>query len=238
MLFVIPVMFLVIVAAIIFGVIRQRKAEQARIAALAAFAGSRGMTFSVDDPLNLPGLLSGMSPFNIGHDRAAGNVLQGDCGGRRLILFDFKYVTTETHTDAKGNTTTSEESHYLSACLHPLEFPFPSLVIRHEGFFDKVGEFFGSDAIKFESDEFSRRFHVKSSDRKFAYAVCNPQMMEWLLANQGWHMEFTDGWWLLITGSRWKPEQFQAASDVTLKFFDLIPEFVWKEYRERAGNGG
>ena len=37
------------------------------------------------------------------------------------------------------------------------------------------------DDIDFESDEFSRKFYVQSSDRKFAYDVLHPRMMEFLL---------------------------------------------------------
>jgi hypothetical protein len=47
----------------------------------------------------------------------------------------------------------------------------------------------GEDEIKLESAEFSRVYCVRSGDKRFAYDVCNPQMMEYLLANRGLEIE-------------------------------------------------
>src|ERR1035441_7551738 len=45
------------------------------------------------------------------------------------------------------------------------------------------------DDIKFESAEFARTYRVQSKDKRFAYDVCNPQMIEYLLANPGLQVE-------------------------------------------------
>ena len=66
-------------------------------------------------------------------------------------------------------------------------YPFrnvPDLLIRPEGFFDKVAGAFGFDDIDFESEEFSRAFFVKSSDKRFAYDVLHPRMLELLMAER------------------------------------------------------
>ncbi len=61
---------------------------------------------------------------------------------------------------------------------------FPKLTIAPESFGLKIAEAFGvANDIKFESAEFSRKFSVRSADKKFAYDVCNQQMMEYLLLN-------------------------------------------------------
>jgi hypothetical protein len=211
-------------------------AEKKRREALAALAASCGLTYSLEDPLDLPGRLGHIHAFNRGHDRKAKNVLEGTWQGREVVAFDFKYTTTETSTNSKGHTTTREVDHWFSACVHPLELSFPSLSIRPEGFFDKIGDFLGFDDIDFESDEFSRRFRVTSDDRKFAYDVCHPRMMEWLLARRGWHMELVGGCFVLTDGGTWKPEKFRAALDFTAQFFAQIPEFVWREWREKRAS--
>ena len=199
--------------------------EKQRRDALSRFADSCGLSFSADDPFNLPGRLGHISTFNQGHSRRASNVLWGAYRDREFIAFDYKYTT---------GSGKNQHTYHLSACCHPLECRFPSLLIRHEGIFDKVADFLGFEDIDFESDEFSRKFRVKSDDRKFAYDVCHPQMMEWLLGHQGWKFEMLGGYFVLTTGSRWSVEQFLSALEFTSKFFEMIPEFVRREYAERA----
>jgi len=205
-------------------------AEKKRREALSQLATRMGLAYYPVDPLGIPALLAGIPMFCRGHSRLARNVLRGTVRSRDLILFDFKYTTTETRTDSKGRTSTRQVDHWFSACVHPLECPLPYLLIRPEGFFDKVADFFGFEDIDFESDEFSRKFRVKSDDRKFAYDVCHPRMMEWLLANRGWHLELVSGYLVVTAGERtWTPEEFTSAIDFALTFFDQIPQFVWKE---------
>ena len=67
---------------------------------------------------------------------------------------------------------------------------FPQMTIGPESFGEKIATAFGvEDDIKFESAEFSRTFCVRSPDKKFAYDVCNAQMIEYLLANRDLHIE-------------------------------------------------
>ena len=47
---------------------------------------------------------------------------------------------------------------------------------------DKIAGALGFHDINFESSEFSRKFHIKCADKKFAYDVIHPRMMEFLLA--------------------------------------------------------
>ena len=61
---------------------------------------------------------------------------------------------------------------------------FPGVIIGPENLLFQLAAAFDSEDIKFESAEFSRTFRVRSKDKRFAYDVCNPQMMEYLLANR------------------------------------------------------
>ncbi|HUW56650.1 MAG TPA: hypothetical protein VMZ92_08450 [Planctomycetota bacterium] len=208
--------------------------EKKRREALAKMAAALELNFSAGDPFHLPGRLGHIHTFSRGHSQRAKNVVHGTYRGRDMIAFDFKYTTTHTSTDSKGRTTTHNVDHHFSACVHPLECRFPRLAIRPEGFFDKVADFFGFDDIDFESDEFSRKFRVTSDNRKFAYDVCHVRTMEWLLATRGWHMEMVGGYWVLTTDRRWSAEEFHSGLSFTWKFFEMIPDFVWREYSERA----
>ena len=81
-----------------------------------------------------------------------------------MTLMDYQYTT-----GSGKNRSTHNKGLVIIGCDHPT---IP-LQIRRENPFDKVGEFLGMDDIDFESAEFSRKFYVKSSDRKSAYDVIN-----------------------------------------------------------------
>jgi len=229
--FIIVAVIIIVGIAIYLGHLAAKKRREA----LVKLAGALELTYSAGDPFGLPGRLGHIGTFSRGHDREAKNVIHGEYRGREVTAFDFKYTTTETSTNSKGRTTTREVDHWFSSLVHPLECRFPRLMIRPEGFFDKIGDLLGLDDIDFESDEFSRRFRVTSEDRKFAYDVCHVRTMEWLLSNRGWHVEMVGGYFVLTQGGKWKPERFHAAMSFTSDFFEMIPDFVWREYRERAG---
>jgi hypothetical protein len=102
-----------------------------------------------------------------------------------VLAFDYHY---ETHsTDHKGNRQTHH--HYFSFFILLLPVTFPELKITREGLLSKIGQALGYDDIDFESAEFSRSFCVRSKNRKFAYDVCNAQMMEYFLANRDLSLE-------------------------------------------------
>jgi hypothetical protein len=70
---------------------------------------------------------------------------------------------------------------------------FPKVIIGHEreGLLAKAATALlgNEDEIEFESAEFSRIYCVRSGDKRFAYDVCNPQMMEYLLVNRDLQIE-------------------------------------------------
>ncbi|KPL00214.1 MAG: hypothetical protein AMK75_05670 [Planctomycetes bacterium SM23_65] len=198
-----------------------RPYERRRRRGLSKLASELGLHFSVADPLDLPERLSGFRVFWHGSLNKAVNVLHGEYQGSETIAFDFEYL------ESGGRAV-------FSVCLRPLGCAFPRLTIRPEGVSDKVGKLIGAHDIDFESDEFSRKFRVRSDNRKFAYDVCHPRMMALLLKNPGWSIQIADGYWALADGRRWHVADFPLALALTHNFFELIPDFVWREYREKT----
>jgi len=165
--------------------------------------------------------------FRKGHGRYAFNTLLGsiEIDDREFPAKagDFRYrVTTGSGKNRRTSTYTFS---YLI-----LHLPFgntPDLLIRPEGIFDKLAGVFGFDDIDFESEEFSRRFHVKSSDRRFAYDVVHPRMMEYLLDVKAPLIDIERGRCCLSNGSsRWKPEDFRGSIRFLREFFDLWPDHL------------
>lgn len=86
---------------------------------------------------------------------------------------------------------------------------------------------FGFDDIDFESVEFSRKFFVKSPDKRFAYDVIHPAMMEFLLASDPPSLDVEQNRCCLFDGMRtWSPEQFRSTLAWARQFFEFWPEHV------------
>ena len=214
--------------------------ERQRLAALADWAGLNGFHFAKDDPLNLDARFNGLFDIGRGHNRYAFEVLSRTDPSPAFI-FQYHYKTWETRTvtttDSKGRshtrTETYEQSHWKRFLIVELAAAFPTLVIRPEGWFDKLASFVGFDDVDFESEQFSSRYFVKSSDRPFAYAVIHPQMMEWLLA-EPFAGQIDRG--LLtrdLSGQRHDAATCHAAWSAAVGFINRIPPFVWQDYGKR-----
>ena len=129
-----------------------------------------------------------------GHRRYAYNRLSGNVEGAEVNVFDYHYETYSQ--DSKGRRTTNH--HHFSIFTMDLSQRFPELNIEREGFFSKIGQALGFDDIDFESLEFSKRYKVKSRDKKFAYDFCNAQMIDYLLRQRDLIIE-VDGATLALT---------------------------------------
>ncbi len=185
----IPVVVVVVIGLIIAAVVYSSLQAKKRREDLARIAAGMNLQFDATDPFDIANRYANIGLLSAGHNRSAFNVLHGARGNYQVKAFDFLYYTTETSTDAQGHVRTREESHNQSAVLFDLGVVLHPLFIRRENFFDKIAAAIGFDDINFESAEFSRKFFVKSSDKKFAYGVITPQMMEYLLEDAEWTLE-------------------------------------------------
>ena len=99
--------------------------------------------------------------------------------------------------------------------------------IAREGFFSKVAQAFGYDDIDFESHEFSRKFCVRSGDKKFAYDVCNARMIEYLLANDDLTIEIENNAMAMSFSRRLNAEQIEPNLDRLVQVRSLLPSYLF-----------
>lgn len=210
--------------------------EAQRLAQISAVCDRRGWTF---DPARWPVHRSfpQFDLFTTGDDRRGTNTIRGDfqAHGARLglIMGDYTYETTST--DSKGNrTTTTHTAGYAIATLPPA-WQTPTLDVRPENFLDRIGAALGFDDIDFESAQFSRAFHVKSPERRFAYDVIHPRMMEFLLRGARPRFTLSGGALLLHGVYRASPEQSEATADWLAAFFELWPAYLVQTLARPAG---
>jgi len=209
--------------------------QKKRREALAALAKGLGMSFDPSHDRSHDDEYAHFEIFRRGRSRVAHNTMWGrlPINGREYPakMGDFRYKVTRS--SGKSRSTRTYRFSYLI-----LHLPFanvPDLLIRREGLFDKLAGVVGFDDIDFESAEFSRRFHVKSKDKRFAYDVVTPAMMEFLLHAPGPSVDIEHGRLCLADGkTRWRVEQFEESLAWATRFLSLWPEHVLADLERRG----
>jgi len=204
-------------------------AEKKRREAMAALADELGLQFHPGVDRNHDDDYAQFEIFRRGHSRVAKNTMTGSVElfeqACKLIAGDFRYKVTSG--SGKNRSTRTYNFSYL--IVHP-PWQTPPLLIRPEGVWDKIKGTFGFDDIDFESDEFSRKFFVQSSDRKFAYDVLNPRMMEMLLKESPPMIDIENGALCLSDGHRsWSPQRFKSELAFIERFCGMWPRHLLKD---------
>ncbi len=206
-----------------FGHLQQQKRRQE----LSELAAELGWQFDSSQNPSHEDRYPQFAIFTRGHSRYAYHTLRGQTviDGRVWPVVMGDYHFRETSGTGKNRSTHTYQFSYLL-----LELPFLrscDLMVRQEGVFDKLAGMIGFDDIDFESAEFSDRFHVKSSDKKFAYDVLHPRMMEFLLDSDPPGIDIARRACCLYTGNRcWSPTKFRTTIRWANEFFRRWPQYV------------
>lgn len=196
--------------------------------ALAAWCARNGLRFDPAKNYSFDERYPALHFLQEGENRYAYNVMTGDWHGRNLIAFDYHYETYSTNS--KGERETDHT--HLSAALLASAVPLKPLFIRPEGLLDKLTSFFGFEDINFESAEFSRSFFVKADDKRWAYDVIHPRMMEYLLAAPRFRIQFDQQQIAVSLGRTFKVEEFNMAASLAQGMQERLPEYLVKEQQK------
>jgi hypothetical protein len=201
--------------------------DEKRKKALMEWAQARRLSFRPDRDDSMGSRYPNFEFLNRGSARYAYNIIQGKHKMHPMCAFDYHYETYST--DSKGHRHTHH--HHFSVVVVEANVPLKPLLIRGETFLDKVGEFMGFDDIDFELAEFSRRFHVKSPDRRWAFDVLHQQAMEFLLASPVFTLQFHDRHVAAYRNSVFSTEHVEAALDVVAGLLNRLPNSVLRELK-------
>ncbi len=220
----IVVVILIVAGVAVLGVLSWQ-AEKRRREALREFAAQNGFEFRPDKDRALAGRLGFLDKLARGSNRYAFNVMRGRRRSFDFTLFDYHY---ETHsTDSKGRRQTHH--HYLWCGVLALPRAFPELLIAPEGIFSKIAQSLGYADIDFESHEFSRRFCVRSRDKKFAYDVCHARLIEYLLERPDTSLEIDADALATARSGRMRPGDILAVLDLLADVRELMPDYLFGE---------
>lgn len=197
----------------------QYQAKQKRRRELFAFATGLGLDFSIVDPFDTVSFPWAF--FKKGSSQKVQNVVWGQHRGRKIRLFDYSYVVS----DGKNSQT-----YTFSAALVQLPFDGDHLTLAPEGFGSWLAGHFGHADLQFEYDEFNRAFHVRCPDQRFAFAVLDGAMMQWLVdADRPVQLE-VGGPLVLVLFKRMPPAEWNGMLSWVDGFAAHVPEVVSSLY--------
>ena len=218
---VIVVVSVAVVVLIIYSIYASGKRRKE----LAGWAMSKGLLFSPGNDRSFDSKYPNVNCLQKGDSRYAYNIMTGTLTGREFLGCDYHYAT------GSGKSRTQ---HHFSLVIIKSPILLEPLFIRPENFFDKLTEFVGFNDIDFESAEFSKKFYVKSPDKKWAYDIIHPRMMEFLLASPMFSIQFDLLSVIVYRDNTFSPADFDAAADLVNGIFERIPDYVIQNQRIRS----
>ena len=165
-------------------------------------------------------------PFGIGRDQRDIDAVFGPFGGFSCASF--------THQYEEGKEDEFKIPQAWQIDVVDLPYPLATIDILPDDALAKFAKFLGGQDIDFESAAFNARWRVKAGDAKYAHDIVHPRMMERLL-------EFdATGMAIRIEGAavyawqagRHGPENLARRLGVLTAVAKLIPEFVYREFKE------
>ena len=230
---------LVIVGAVLFavfgllGTIAARR-QLRRRDELAAVAARHGFRFSVDDPFDCTRIAFDL--FRRGDGRGAENVMwRDDPEALALRAFDYWYYrehhSAQPAAPGMPPSRSVRRSYRRHSCvLAQVNSAWPDIAIEHEGLLDKLLTGLGMPDVDLESDEFNRTFAVRCHDARFATALLDPGMMDFLLKTRGRLSFAVKGRWLLVATEQVRPSVVPGLLAVADEFVRRVPRVVWELY--------
>ncbi len=142
------------------------------------------------------------------------NVMSGRWRGIDVITFEYRWASEE------------REERYSCAVL---EVPgvWPSLLVKHETPLTWLVQDAGIGDLRMEWEEFNQAFHVRTAEPRFATAVLDGRMMQWLMSlTPRCGFEIVDGR-LLVPTAQVPPWELEGVLETALDVREHIPPVAW-----------
>jgi hypothetical protein len=158
-----------------------------------------------------------------GANRYAFNVVSGSYQQNEVLIFDYHFEIAENDRESLD-----EKNHFfLTAVMLLVPAYFPELQIVPEGLLAKIGEALGGQDIEFESAEFSDAFCVRSRDKRFAYDVCNAQVIDFLLDHRDLNIQIQNCVLALVSEAQLPAKQVEENLQLLLEFRSRLPDYLF-----------
>lgn len=228
------VVFVPIVALVVVIGVFAWQMEKKRREAIAAWARANGWSHhpgkrgSPGYPFSL--FETGHSRWSRDHMRKTLTEATPGLDAAEAGLFEHHYA----QTSGSGKDRRTTHYHFTCAVVEP-GLDLGAVTIRPEGWGDKIVQAIGFDDIDFEDHEFSRKFVVKAKDRRAAYELCDPRMMEFLLGHRGVKLETAGRLMLVSESGSPKPERLDRLARFVEGFLATLPRTMVNAERGNRG---
>jgi hypothetical protein len=220
----------VVIAAVLLPWLhRQRRRED-----LAAVAARHGLRYSHLDPFGCTRVAFPL--FRKGDGRMAENLVWRErADGLSTRAFDFSY-----YVETRDDLGRVQRHHQRFSCaMAQIDGSWPEVSIHREGLIEKALGLVGLGDIQLESEEFNRRFTLRSPDRRFAVTLVDARMIDFLLTTEAQFAFAVKGRWLLVASDPVEPSLVPALMRVAETFVEHIPRVVYElwpsPFRDEAG---
>jgi hypothetical protein len=212
---------LVLVGGLLYLTYRIR--EMPRRDAYRDTARTLGLAFEPTDTRGLSGLPHPLI-HRLAETRDIAHVLSGTWRGIDVVAFEYRY-TSGTNAQGQANVFA-----YTCAVI-PVPSSWPDLVVEPERVPTKVADALGLRDIDMELESFNRAFEVRSSEPRFASALLDARMMEWLMtsAPAAFGVEIVGGRLLGFVPEVY-PWQTESLLVTVKAFLDQVPSIVGSLY--------
>lgn len=215
--FLVAVAACVVVAVVLVPwLLRQRGGED-----LAAVAARHGLQHSAVDPFGCTRVAFPL--FRKGDGRQSRDVVWRDrADGMTTRAFTFSY-----YVETKDDLGRVHRSHrYFTCVMAQVDGAWPEVSITREGFVEKALDLVGLGDIELESEEFNRRFALRSPDRRFAVTLVDARMIDFLLSTEARFGFFVKGRWVLLVSDPVAAGMVPALMRVAEAFVEKVPRVV------------
>lgn len=230
-----PVLALLFLALAVGGIALSVVADRRRRERLLVWSAERRWEWR-DTDQRLLDFLPG-EPFGRGRSRRVGNVVHGTWEGRPAVGFDYRYKVTT----GSGKNRRTRTYRFAVAAIH-LPAELPRVHVGPENAFHRIAQAFGADDIEVESHEFNRRYTVEADDRRAAFSILHPRLVETLTQVEPveWRTDVSAlgpvivSWW---SGSL-EAVALQQRLILLDTVVDSVPDYVWRDAGWEPGGPG
>ena len=151
--------------------------DKKRTEAVKNLADSLGLEFVGNVEPSQLGEVTEFPLFQAGHSRRVRNLLQGETDIARIQIFDYQYTVGSDKNKSTHNQTV--------VSMVSGEIATPAFELSPEGFFSRVGHWFGGSDIDFvEHPEFSDSFQLKGPDEETIRQFFDTPLMDFFCQNK------------------------------------------------------
>lgn len=210
--------FVFLAAILVVSVVWMIRRRLRRARAVRTFAEQHGLNFDLQDPHDVVGETA--SVFSRERRRRGGNTVWGKWGSHEVLAGDLVTSTRDNDT-----------SRVLSVVRVPLPFTAPAhvSVVPHD-VWSRVKDRLGFEGVMLPSDDFNKRYDVRSDSRDFTLALLDLSLIGWILTlDRRFGFDVLEGR-LVATSEILRQDELGKLFDAATGFVERIPRRVVEEH--------